>query len=237
MSSKSAVRTTLSICDVLPATRRARIVRLALNGQPFDFAPGQAVLVGAERRPYSIASSPEEVRRNGWLEILVGVERLDEPAAHVPLETGALVAVDGPVGDFTFPADPRERRFLFIAGGTGIAPIRAMIHHALDASQRALGLFYTARTPDEFAYQEELLTLARSGRLELRQTVTRHEPDGHWTGAHGRITRDDLQPLVHDPVTLCFICGPSSLVSEMRQILGELGIEKARIKTEEWSKS
>ena len=47
-------------------------------------------------------------------------------------------------------------------------------------------------------------------------------------GPRGRIGRDDLAPLVHDPETLCFVCGPPALVDEMPKILEELGITRAQ---------
>ena len=141
--------------------------------------------------------------------------------------------VDGPVGSFTFPPAPEERRFVFIAGGTGIAPLRAMMQRALHLPYRNIGLFYSVRTPDEFAYEEELRALAQRGEIELRQTVTR-ATDTDWTGPRGRLNRDALAEMVHDPATLCFICGPPALVDEMPRILAELGIPSQRIKIEEW---
>ena len=39
---------------------------------------------------------------------------------------------------------------------------------------------------------------------------------------------------MHDPATLCFVCGPPSLVDEMPKLLEELGISRERIKIEEW---
>ena len=226
----------LAIRDVLPATPRARIVRIELGSAPFDYAAGQAVLVGAAggpKRPYSLAASPEETRREGYLELLVGVDANGTPGPHLPLERGRVVDVDGPLGTFTFPVAPAERRFVFIAGGTGIAPLRAMLHHALAIPQAEIGLLYSARTPDEFAYEKELRALAGGGRIELRQTVTRLVGD-EWSGARGRIGRAELQPLVHNTATLCFVCGPPALVSEMSAILAELGIVRSRIRIEEW---
>jgi ferredoxin-NADP reductase len=227
---------TLAIRDVLPATPRARIVRIDLDGAPFDYAAGQAVLVGTTggpKRPYSLAGSPEEVRRDGYLELLVGVDATGTPGPHLILERGLTVDVDGPLGSFTFPPAPAEQRFVFIAGGTGIAPLRAMLHHALAIPHQQIGLFYSARTPDEFAYETELRALAREGRMELRQTVTRTVDDA-WSGSRGRIGRAQLEALVHDPATLCFICGPPALVAEMPAHLAELGIVRSRIRIEEW---
>jgi ferredoxin-NADP reductase len=228
---------TVPIREVLPATPRARILRLDLDGHTFEYAAGQAVLVAThgheQRKPYSISSAPEDVRRSHYIELLVGVDESGSPGSHLTLEAGALVDVDGPFGSFTFPPDPKEARFIFIAGGTGIAPLRAMLRHALAIPHQAVGLFYSARTPDEFAYESELRALAGSGQIELRQTVTRATGED-WTGARGRIGRTALQELVHDPATLCFICGPPPLVDEMPKLLEELGVPRSRIRLEEW---
>jgi NAD(P)H-flavin reductase len=228
---------TLSIREVLPATPRARIARLNLDGHPFDYAPGQAVAIAThgqeKRRPYSIAAAPEDARRDGFLELLVGVNAEGTPGPHLTLEAGQLVDIEGPLGSFMFPPAPEERRFVFIAGGTGIAPLRAMMRRALHLPHRNIGLFYSVRTPDEFAYEQELRRLADLGEIELRQTVTR-ATDTDWTGARGRLNRDALGELVHDPATLCFVCGPPALVDEMPKILTDLGIPPQRIRIEEW---
>ena len=228
---------TIPVRQVLPATPRARIARLDLNTHAFDYAPGQAVSIASHgqdtRRPYSIAAAPEDARHDGWLELLVGVNAQGSPGPHLRLEPGQFVDVEGPIGAFTFPQAPEERRFVFIAGGTGIAPLRAMLRRALSLPHRNIGLFYSVRTPDEFAYEQELRALARAGEIELRQTVTR-TTDTDWTGPRGRLKRDALEELVHDPATLCFVCGPPALVDEMPKILADLGIPRERIKIEEW---
>jgi NAD(P)H-flavin reductase len=228
---------TLPIREILPATPRARVVRFDLNGHAFDYAPGQAVTIAdhgqEKRRPYSIAAAPEDAKRYGWLELLVGVNADGTAGAHLTLDAGQIVDVEGPLGSFTFPPEPEERRFVFIAGGTGIAPLRAMLRHALHLPHRNIGLFYSVRTPDEFAFEHELKTLAKAGDIELRQTVTR-AADHDWSGSRGRLNRDALAELVHDPATLCFVCGPPALVDEMPKILTELGIPRERIRIEEW---
>jgi ferredoxin-NADP reductase len=228
---------TVPIRSVRPETPRARVVRLDLGGGAFPYLPGQAVRLAThgepDRRPYSLAASPAEAARDHALELLVGVGDDGSPGPHLALEPGARVDVEGPLGSFTFPLDPEERRFVFIAGGTGIAPLRAMLHHALALPHRDVGVFYSARTPDDFAYQSELHELAGAGRIELRQTVTRTVGDD-WRGARGRIDRLELQRIVHDPATLCFVCGPPSLVEEMPKLLAGLGIDRRRIRMEEW---
>ena len=229
---------TLTIRDVIAATPRARIVRLDLGGRAFPFAPGQAVMVAdhgsSERpRPYSLASAPEDAARDGWLELLVGVKPSGAAGPHLTLAPGQRVDVDGPIGQFTFPEESPEQRFAFVAGGTGIAPLRAMLHRALARAGAGIAVLYSARTRDEFAYEDELRALAAAGRLELHQTVTRGGDDG-WTGPRGRLGRADLAPLVRDPDTLCFICGPPPLVEDIPKLLGELGVAPERIRVEMW---
>jgi len=231
------VALTLPIRDVLPATPRARLLRVDLAGRAFEYAAGQAVTIGTHGlnslRPYSLASAAEDAQRDGWLELLIGVDANGSAGPHLALDAQALVDVDGPFGTFTFPAEPDERRFVFIAGGTGIAPLRAMLRHALTIPHRDIGLFYSARTPDEFAFETELREMAHAGTIALRQTVTRaNETD--WSGARGRLDRAALSELVHDPATLCFVCGPPALVAEMPAHLSGLGIPRERIRMEEW---
>jgi ferredoxin-NADP reductase len=227
---------TLPIREIIPATPRARIVRFDLNGTEFPYRAGQAVMVGGDdrRRPYSIASSPEESAEGGFIELLVGVDSEGEAGPHLTLRPGAVADIEGPIGRFAFPDAPAERRFLFIAGGTGIAPLRAMLRHALRVPHEAVGLLYSARTLGEFAYERELRELAAAGSIELQQMVTREVAPGDWVGSHGRIGRADLTPLVHHRETLCFICGPGPLVEDMLATLGELGVARERIRIEEW---
>ena len=109
-----------------------------------------------------------------------------------------------------------------------------MLRHSLLVPHVAIGLMYSARLPEEFAYAEELRAMADAGTIELRMTVTGDVGPGDWTGTRGRITRDELEPLVHDGRTLCFICGPPALVEEMPKVLLSLGVARERVRVEEW---
>jgi NAD(P)H-flavin reductase len=224
----------LRVSSVRRATPGARIIRLDLEGASFDYRAGQVAtlgLPGGERVPYSIASAPVESARSGHLEFLT---RFD-PDSHLrDVRRGSRLVVDGPFGSFTFPPDRPERHFLFVAGGTGVAPLRSMIVQGIVTDQPGIRhLLYSARTPEHFAYLTELRRLAREGRLELALTATRQTPP-RWRGDRGRITRERLARLLHDPATLCFVCGPAAMVDEVPRMLMELGIERGRIRIEEW---
>ena len=228
---------TLPIREAIAATPRAHILKLDLQGQQFPYLAGQAAYLqphGAQkRRPYSIASAPEETAQHGLIEFLVqtGSEGLSGLAPDL-LRPGTPVAIDGPMGSFTFPAHPRERRFVFIAGGTGIAPLRSMLWHTLLAERDGkVALIYSVRSPDEFAYMQEFQRLEDEGRIEFRHTITRAATEG-WLGRQGRIDVRCLDGLVSPGETLCFVCGPPSLVGDLRPQLRGLGVEDAQIRIE-----
>lgn len=185
--------------------------------------------------PYSIASAPEETASSGSLEFLIKTDHGGRWGEHFePLRRGAVLAVRGPSGMFTFPDSPRERHFLFIAGGTGIAPLRSMIRHAvLSRRPGRIRLLYSARTPGDFAYLPELRAMVRRGQLDLWLTATR-QMTPRWRGARGRIVPAQLSPLVEDPATLCFVCGPTAMVADVPLILQGLGIDRSRIRVEDY---
>jgi ferredoxin-NADP reductase len=229
----------LRVSSVRRATPTSQIIRADLDGAPFRYIPGQLAAIGPagdhRRIPYSIASAPEETARHGSIEFLIKVDASDRWGMQFErLRRGARIAVRGPSGAFVFPEHPRERRFAFIAGGTGIAPLRSMLRHAvLSRRPGQLRLLYSARTTRDFAYLRELRTMATDGMIELTLTATREFPP-RWRGGRGRIAPSQLAPLVDDPATLCFVCGPAAMVADVPPMLRQLGVHQSRIRLEDW---
>jgi ferredoxin-NADP reductase len=219
-----------------PETRTTRRVRLAVDGTPFHYRAGQAAALAAgaaEPTPYSIASAPYETARHGWLEFLVMVDGSSRFGAIVnSLQPGVSVHVAGPAGNFVLPDASSEVPILFIAGGTGIAPLRSMIREALHAGHPGrLSLVYSARMPDEFAYLDEMRTLAEEERLALTLTLTGRLEE--WAHARGRTGAGHLSELVQ-PRTLAFVCGPPAMVAEIPAALVALGLPRDRVRTDDW---
>ena len=228
---------TVPLARVEQASVRSRLLIADISGYPFQYLPGQAVMMAPHgapaRRPFSLASSPERATETHSVELLIAMEGGSEDLRWAT--AGALIDLEGPFGTFTFPASVEESRLLFVAGGTGIAPVRAMLDHALrrHPTQR-ISLLYSARRSDEFVFTEEFRDHERAGRLELHQTVTRDDSTS-WDGKRGRISRSHFEAVLHDPAsTLCFVCGPASLVNESAATLEELGVPAALIRTEDW---
>jgi ferredoxin-NADP reductase len=220
-----------------PATPTTRVVRIGLDGVPYSYQAGQAASVGLSPddrlTPYSIASAPHDTAEGGYLEFLVKVDGSNRFGAVVTdLERGVPMYVSKASGTFGLPPEADVGQLVFIAGGTGIAPMRSMIRQALfrDADQH-LALIYSARTPDEFAYLDEFRALADGGKIALTLTLTGDAKD--WRHARGRTGLMHLEG-VATTQSLCFICGPPAMVTELPSALMSLGVPAERIRTEGW---
>jgi ferredoxin-NADP reductase len=231
---------TCPIRAVIRETSRDRVVRLALDGRVLPFEAGQHVLLGShggtDRKPYSIASAPTQVHVTGELEFLVRVDEEESPGPHLGrLAVGRFVDVEGPSGTFVIPSDLGGRPVVLVGGGTGIAPLRAMLWQVLATQPDARpGVLHSARMPEDLAYGAELRALASRGRIRLIETVTRSAARS-WPGERGRIDRRQLVRLVDGPDTLCFVCGPDSLVEGVPLLLAGLGVPAGHIRTEQWT--
>lgn len=212
---------------------------MALGDAVFRFRAGQAAMIGlagsAHRVPYSIACSPDESREGVYLEFLIKVEASGRWGHRFDrIARGQRLAVRGPSGTFVLPARLGMRPLLFIAGGTGIAPVRSMMVQAIRRPHGPIRVLYSARTAAELAYAAELRSLARRGRIEAHFHVTREAPD-RWRGERGRVTPAHLAPLVATPSTLCFVCGPAAMVADLPVMLRRLGVPGRNIRLEKWS--
>jgi ferredoxin-NADP reductase len=231
---------TLPVRSVVATTPLTRLLRLDLEGHPFVFQAGQAALIGThgqtERRPYSIASSPEDAVRHRRLEFLVKVDGQGTMGPHLAaVSPGTRIDFEGPTGAFTLAAAPAAA-YLFVAGGTGISPLRAMLRHliATDDGRRApLAVLYSARAPEELAFREELERLARRGLIQLHLAVT-GQARTTWEGIRGRISIEALERALPSNQAVCYLCGPPAMVEDVPPLLRQLGVPSSQVRTEEW---
>jgi NAD(P)H-flavin reductase len=228
---------TLRVLSIRIATPRTRIISLDLNGAHFAFQAGQAVMVGLHgsllRKPYSIASAPSEASHSGKVDLLLQLEDSGGPDPHLELaQKGTLLDVEGPFGSFGLPDRTPVDGLLFVAGGTGIAPLRSMLIERLAAERPpAMAVVYSARSAEELVYASEIEDLARTGRIHAFLTVTRDEST-LWSGRRGRIDRELLGEALPSRAALCLLCGPPEFLNATRDWLVDLGVRSDRILTE-----
>ncbi len=202
------------------------------DAHALSFLPGQvAVLqVGedeAVRSYFAIASAPKDEE----IEFLVKQTNSPASSALYELPVGASVRLIEIVGHGFALEEQRGRDLVFVAMGTGVAPLRSALRSAL---QRAddfgqIVVLYGARTPDHFCYTDEIESWKAAG-VELRQVVS--NPDGYeWAGSTGYVQSllDNVLPNLSDPVAL--VCGSREMIEQTRDRLHEMGFAPERILT------
>ena len=196
-------------------------------GERLEFRPGQFVsclLPLGDRppliRPYSMASSPEDEELELCLNLVpggIGSQYL------LGLAPGAAVRLTGPWGTFVLDRAP-DAEAVFVADGTGIAPIRPMIRRAIETAAHPVHLLHGSQgTP---LYGRELAALAGSHRLlrvdHVPSARLRDEVVRRWIDA------DD------DRRRHFWICGVGDIVRTLRDLLRRAGYERRAVQYEKW---
>ncbi|MFD1719989.1 FAD-binding oxidoreductase [Amnibacterium endophyticum] len=148
------------------------------------------------------------------------------------LAIGDAVEVRGPVGGWlVWRPDTGTAPVQLIAGGSGVAPLMAMLRtRERTGSTRPFRLLYGVTDPDRVYYRDELAALERDGvRVDLH--CSRRTPDG---GAGRRLTAADVQRLAiaADEAPEVFVCGPTGFVEAVATALVEQGHPEDRVRTE-----
>ena len=227
------------LVDRTDETPRVRSLTLDVPDWPRHL-PGQHldVRLTAEdgyqaQRSYSIARPVDGNR------VTITVERLDDgevsPYLTDVLEVGDRMELRGPIGGYFVWEPDRGGPLLLVAGGSGIAPLMAMLRERLRArSNVKVRMLLSWRSGEDVIYADELNAIARDATgVEITHTFTRSAPDG-WTGRTGRLERNALAALAWTPSErpLAYICGPTGLVEAVASALVELGHDPARVLTE-----
>lgn len=185
-----------------------------------SFAPGQvAVLQINDLRPayFAFASAPEDPE----VEFLVKRSGEAGQALH-ELQLGQSVELTQVVGRGFPLANFQGRDLIFIAMGTGVAPLRSALRSALKRPDEfgRLVVLYGVRTPEDFCYRDEIDGWRDAG-VDLRQVIS--QPTGYeWSGPTGYVQSllDNLLPELHAPVAL--VCGSRDMIDQTRARLQEM---------------
>ena len=233
----------LTVQAVIPATPTTRIVRLDLNARrPSPSKPARRRSSGPPSRNFAF---PTRSRR-----------RRSRPRARLARfpDQGRASGRWGHQFDAVAPGHAHRHsgtvRLVHVSRRAARAPLpvhRRRHGHRADPGDDSPGAAQGTTGPDAAALQRQdrrrlrLSARARrdggapdgAGGLDLRLHVTREAPDT-WQGARGRITSSELAALIDDPATLCFVCGPETMVADVPRMLTELGIDRGRVRVEEW---
>ncbi len=245
--------------EVRPETDRAATLRLDLGGAPFPYRPGQYVTIDPRQFGALAGAIREREARRGWPEgpacFALSSDGTDPGTLEITLKdsgTGALlapwllrearaglgIAVAGPGGRYCLPEAPPPgiEGFLHVCAGSGVAPNRGMIRHALARGwpQRHL-LLLQDRSEEEVLFKAEWpdLLARHPGRFRIRHAFSRAEPLGE------EVARSGMEGWLDPARSIAWVCGPGasrdgrvSFLARWRGLLLALGFASESIRSE-----
>ncbi|WP_251152756.1 ferredoxin reductase [Cellulosimicrobium sp. Marseille-Q4280] len=190
-------------------------------------------------RSYSVASPATDPSASARVEVTVQRVPGGEVSGYLAdaFTVGDAIEVRGPIGGWFVwsPEHDAGTPVLLAAGGSGIAPLMAMLRTRRDDGDRTpFRLVYSVRRPEDRLYVDELARLARAGDgLDVSVAFTRAAPLDSRRGP-GRLTLAELGAWGWPPELgpACFVCGPTGFVEAVSRTLVGLGHDPARVKTE-----
>lgn len=195
------------------------------RGADFSWLPGQYVdilLDGGRRRSFSIANAPGSDTLELHIRVTPGGQFAHWVAEQMPER--AILRFEGPLGAFYIHEDS-QRPLLFMAGGTGLAPVKAMLEERLARGDaRPMHLYWGVRAARDLYWDAPLRAWAAQ-HPEFRYTPVLSEPDADWRGARGFVHEVLLaeQPaLAHSEV---YMSGPPVMVRAGKRAFLDAGLD------------
>lgn len=200
---------------------------------PLRYMPGQYVAVQVPRWPrvwrnFSIANAPRE---NGLIDLHVRAVPGGMVSGSLVHNTrpGDTVLLGQARGEMTVPAE-LDRDLLCIAGGTGLAPLKAIIEGVLRTGgpfwRRKISLWFGARTEQDLYDLADLRTLESICPGLKVIPVVSHQPD--FVGMKGMLS-DVTAQCANCEDREVFICGPERMVRETaRRLASRVGADRIR---------
>jgi CDP-4-dehydro-6-deoxyglucose reductase len=200
-----------------------------IEPKTIDFRPGQFISFEMPdpqtgrllTRAYSITSQPS---RSGVITLLFNLVSGGPGSGFLfDLRVGEKTQFKGPAGYFYLRGDP-ERELLFVASGTGIAPIRSMLlANAERPDPRPATLFWGLRSQRDLYDQEELAELSRRmPTFTAIMTLSRPEPG--WSGESGRVLRLIEERISTVKNLAVYLCGNSAMIADATSLLQKKGL-------------
>jgi len=204
------------------------VMRLFLRlsaSEIFQFLPGQYIeflLSEGRRRAFSLANPPHV---DTLLELHI---------KHVPggqftswlfqeMSDRVILRIQGPLGSFTFQENSNAP-VIFMAGGTGFAPIKSILEHLFEKrTSRSLHFYWGVRGEKDL-YLDDLVRSWVARYPNFQYTPVLSEPDDFWMGRTGFVHAAILEDYADLSQYEVYACGPPPMIRAGRSAFSERGL-------------
>lgn len=183
------------------------------------FIEGQFIVLEIEL-PGGLRRSAFSIVRAEGKGVILAIKRKGDDGISARLqhlEGPIRASMAGPFGQFSL--NQEREKHIFIAGGSGITPVRCMLD-ALLLKGRDTTLIYTNASPEEAMYLKAFRALAEEGHLRLIEV-------------YGRKIRNAMEPVEMGGAAI-YLCGPPGMMATALEVLDEKGIPDEDIRTEQY---
>jgi len=194
----------------------------------FEFLPGQYIdlVFKGVSRSYSLTHSSDHSK------LMLDIKHFEGGVMSSllvdQLAEGALMSLTGPRGTFFVRQASLELpRIIFIANGTGMAPIKAMVESLIDSGhRRPVSVYWGVRTQNDF-YSELPTTWAdRGADISFFPVLSR--PDAGWQGLTGYVQNAVAQKHSQLEGTAIYACGSNKMIEDARNLFLSMGLKPER---------
>lgn len=201
-----------------------------------SYIPGQYVQLycpaydgtGDVYRAYSIASNPKD---KGVIDLLIRLVPggICTTWCFEHLKEGDDVRINGPYGEFRLSAT--DAPIIFVAGGTGMAPIECMLHEMRNTgNQRQATYFFGVNRVDELFHKELMHEFERDlPSFRFVPVVAQPADDSGWTGETGLVTQALERNMSDTSKHEAYLCGSPGLINASIAVLAKLGMPEENI--------
>ena len=208
----------------------------------FEFKPGQFAWLTVWNSPFAIKEHPfsfsSSAARDSSDGLAFTIKELGDFTATIKeISSGQRVYLDGPYGQFSVDQHEGPRRYVFVAGGSGVTPVMSNLRTLADrGDRRPILLVYANGTWEDVIFREELEGLEE--RLNLRVVHVIEDPPDGWEGERGYITADVLDRHLPEERERCeyFVCGPDPLMDAVEgALIEEIGVPFNKVHSERYN--
>ena len=195
--------------------------------------PPYEKIKGTTQRAYSMSSRPLDNHR---VELLIRLVPggIATTFVHEYLKEGQMMDLVGPFGDFR--RSETDAVMVCVAGGSGMAPFKSIIHEMIDnnITNRDLWYFFGARSLKDMFYLEELSALEKEHPwFHFVPALSEPGPDDNWKGETGLIT-DVLDRFIKEKIGLAtemegYLCGSPGMINACNNVMTANGIALEKI--------
>lgn len=225
-----------TLVESRPLSEQTRHLEFQMqNPSRFGFVPGQWLSLkhnlpdgGEITRAYSIASAPRDTQHFAFCLNRVRGGHLS--GFLCDMREGDEIRCQGPFGNFIL--HPPMRDTIFIATGTGIAPMRSMLHWVLEDEARHQGrqvwLLFGSRMEKDIYYHSEFLRLADE-HPNFHYVPTLSQGSEQWAGRRGYV-QEHVPEIVDGRTDMhAYICGLNKMVKANRELLQSMGWDRKSV--------